>query len=241
MNSEEWLEVIPALSEHFTVFAPDMMGHGHSDDPDREYEMEDFVATTLRFMDALGIEAAILCGNHSGAALATALAVTAPSRVRKLVVSCEMLISAEKIAGFLESLKDKPLSRELPMDEPGEFLTQAWDRYKALAPTAPAAVRFLPFVIGQKSRLRPYDAHFAMFRWMAKALWLSQLDCPILVVGAENDLFFEQEMAAAVSENLAHGSFEVIRDAGALSAFEQPAAWAQAILDFARSEPAGES
>ena len=49
MSSEEWLEVIPALSEHFTVFAPDMMGHGQSDDPGHEYEMEDFAATTLRF------------------------------------------------------------------------------------------------------------------------------------------------------------------------------------------------
>ena len=235
MSSEEWLEVIPALSEHFTVFAPGMMGHGQSDDPGHEYEMEDFAATTLRFMDALEIETAILCGNHSGAALACALAVAVPDRVEKLVVSCEMLISADQIAGFLDLLKDKPLSRELPMDEAGQFLVDAWERYKALAPTAPADGRFLPFVIGQKSRLRPYDAHFPILGWMAKSDWLAQVRCPTLVVGAENDLFFDREMEQAVPKRLAKGSWEVIHNAGALSVFEQPAAWAQAILGFARS------
>jgi len=234
MSGDEWREVIPLLSGSFTVFAPDMLGHGCSDDPEREQEMEDFAATALRFMDALGLDNAICCGNHSGAALATALAVTAPERVVKLIVSCEMLISAEQINGFLARLKDKPLSRELPMDEGGQFLVDAWDRYKALAPTAAAAQRFWPFIIGQASRLRPYDAHFAVFRWMARNDWLAQVACSTLVVGAENDLFFSPDMHQQVTRRLAQGSFEVIRDAGALSTFEQPAAWAQAILAFAK-------
>ncbi len=234
MCSEEWLEIIPALSEHYTVYAPDMMGHGQSDDPEHEYEMEDFAATTLRFMDALQIGKAILCGNHSGAALATALAVKEPERVEKLVLSCEMLVSAEQIDAFLERLKDRPLSRELPMDEAGQFLVDAWGRYKALAPTAVAERRFLPFIIGQRSRLRPFDAHFPILRWMTKTDWLAQVRCPTLVVGAENDLFYERGLLEATSERLALGSFEVIRDAGALSTFEQPEAWAQAILRFAR-------
>jgi pimeloyl-ACP methyl ester carboxylesterase len=235
MSADEWREVMPLLSESFTVFAPDMLGHGRSDDPEREQEMEDFAATALRFMDALGIEQAICCGNHSGAALATALAVIAPERVGKLVVSCEMLISTEQIHAFLAKLKDKPLSRELPMDEAGQFLVDAWDRYKALAPTAVAAQRFRPFIIGQASRLRPYDAHFAVFRWMAQADWLARVGCPMLVVGAENDLFFSQDMHQEVPRRLAQGRFEVIRDAGALSTFEQPAAWAQAIAGFAKA------
>lgn len=235
MSADEWREIIPALSDSFTVFAPDMLGHGRSDDPEREQEMEDFVATALRFMDALEIETAVCCGNHSGAALASALAVTAPERVSRLVVSCEMLISAEQIDAFLARLKDKPLSRELPMDEAGQFLVDAWDRYKALAPTAPAARRFLPFIIGQGSRLRPYDSHFAVFRWMAQSDWLARIDCPVLVLGAENDLFFRQDMQEEVAQRLSQGSFEVIRDAGALSTFEQPAAWARSILAFARA------
>lgn len=233
MNAEEWVEIIPALSETFTVYAPDMMGHGNSDDPGREYEVEDFAATSVRFMDALGIEQAVVCGNHSGGALATAVAVSAPERVSKLVISCEMLISVEMINGFLEKLKSQPLSRELPMDEAGQFLVDAWERYKALAPTAVADVRFLPFIVGQKSRLRPFDTHFAVLRWMAASDWLTQVQCPALVIGAEHDLFFNQALMDGVSARMKDARSLVIRDAGALSTFEQPAAWSEAILGFA--------
>lgn len=235
ISADEWREVIPLLSDSFTVFAPDMLGHGSSDDSDSEQEMEDFAATALRFMDALGIKKATCCGNHSGAALATALAVIAPERVSKLIVSCEMLLSAEQLNTCMARLLEKPLSRELPMDEAGQFLVEAWDRYKALAPTAVAAQRFRPFIIGQASRLRPYDAHFAVLRWMAQADWLAGVGCPILVVGAEHDLFFNRGMHDEVLRRFAQGSFEVIRNAGALSTFEQPVAWAQAILAFARA------
>ncbi|TXS91992.1 alpha/beta fold hydrolase [Parahaliea maris] len=233
MSAEEWTDIIPVLSAHFTVIAPDMMGHGNSDTPDHEYEMADYAATVLRLMDALGVEDAVVCGNHSGGALATAITLAAPERVRKLIVSCEMLISAEQISTFLDGLKSKPLSRELPMDEPGQFLVDAWERYKALAPTADADTRFLPFVIGQKSRLRPYDAHFAVLRWMSEAEWIAQVECPTLVVGAEHDLFFNQALMETTPSRVPQGTFEVIRDAGALSTFEQPAAWSDAILRFA--------
>ncbi len=231
--SDEWVGAIPALSEHFCVYAPDMPGHGNSFDPPREYEMEDFTATALRFMEALGIASAVVCGNHSGGALATSIALSAPERVRKVIVSCEMLLSKEHISAFLAALEDKPMSRELPMDEDGRFLVEAWDRYKALAPTAVAATRFLPFVIGQAARLRPYDAHFPVLRWMSQGAWLSEVACPVLVVGAEHDMLFRQELMDAAAQYTQRGSTAIIREAGALSPFEQPAAWAQVIIDFA--------
>ncbi len=231
--ADEWAGAIPLLSEHFTVYAPDMLGHGNSDNPEREYEMEDFTATTLSFMDALNIDSAVVCGNHSGGALATSIALTAPERVRKAIVSCEMLLSKEHISAFLAALEDKPMSRELPMDEDGQFLVEAWDRYKALAPTAVAATRFLPFVIGQAARLRPYDAHFAVLRWMSKSAWLSAVTCPTLVVGAEHDMLYKQELMDAAGEYTQQGSTAIIREAGALSPFEQPEAWAKAIIEFA--------
>ncbi len=233
MSGEEWTDVIPHLREHFTVYAPDMPGHGNSHDPLQECEMADYVATTLRFMDTLGIDEAVLCGNHSGAALATALALAAPERVQSMIVSCEMLVSADGIHGFLAALKKKPLSRELPMDEDGQFLVDAWERYKALAPTSQAETRFLPFIIGQRSRLRPFDAHFAILRWMAESDWISQVACPTLVVGAENDLFFNRDLLEATPSRLREGRYTVVTGGGALSTFEQPDQWAEAVLGFA--------
>ena len=234
MSSVEWEAVIPWLSPTYRVIAPDMIGHGQSDDPPREYEMADFTRTTLQFMDALGIDQAIVGGNHSGAALAMSLAVNHPERVRKLIVSCEMLVTPAQIETFLQALKGRPMSRDLPMTENGSFLMEAWDRYRPLAPNAPLPVRFKPFIIGQAARMRPFDAHYAVFRWMASAEHLARVACPTLIFGAERDLFFDAARLAAAPLHLADCHTAVIPEAGAMAAFEKPKELAEAMLGFLR-------
>jgi uncharacterized membrane protein YgcG len=76
-------------------------------------------------MDAIGVQRAILAGNHSGAALAMSIAVNHPERVQRVILSVEMLVNRQMIEAFLEKLKGKPLSRELPMTADGSFLVQA--------------------------------------------------------------------------------------------------------------------
>lgn len=232
MSSLEWEDVIPLLSKHYQVIAPDMMGHGNSDDPSREFEMEDFTRTTLQFMDALGIDRAIIGGNHSGAALALSIAVNHPERVSHLIISCEMLVSRVEIDAFLEKIKGKPMSRDLPMDEEGKFLAEAWGRYKPLAPTSPPAIRFKPFVMGQTARLRPFDAHYAAFRWMSRADWMPGIQCPTLVYAAEHDLFFDASRLQAAPSRIGNCRTSIIRNAGDLAALEQPVELAAAIQDF---------
>lgn len=231
---EEWERVIPLLSPHYRVIAPDMIGHGMSDDPAQECTMADFTRTTLAFMDALGIQRAVLAGNHSGAALAMSLGVNHPERVKRVALSVEMLATPAQISAFLEKLKGKPLSRELPMDAAGQFITQAWERYAALGPTASLATRFKAFVIGLTARQRPYDAHHAVLHWMSEADHFASLKVPTLVFGAENDLFFKDEALAAAPQRLPGCRTVVIREAGAISPLEQPQALAEALLAFAR-------
>ncbi len=38
-DSSTWLPVLPALAEHFTVIAPDLLGHGASDKPRADYSL----------------------------------------------------------------------------------------------------------------------------------------------------------------------------------------------------------
>ncbi len=228
----EWDGVMQRLANRFTVVAPDMIGHGESCDPPHECTMADFTRTTLAVMDALGIERAALAGNHSGAALALSIALARPERVNRLAVSCEMLVTQAQIAAFVEKLRSQPLSRDLPCDEEGRFLLEAWERYRRLAPTASAALRFRPFVIGQAARLRPYDAHHGVLGWLSEREHIWDLRCPLLVLGAEHDLFFDRARLAEVERRLPGCRSVVIPAAGAMSAYEQPGAWAEALNDF---------
>ncbi len=82
-----WRLVMPELARQARVIAPDMVGFGYTDRPQgQRYDMEAWVAQAVGLLDALGIEQTDLVGNSFGGALALALAIRHPKRVRRLVL-----------------------------------------------------------------------------------------------------------------------------------------------------------
>jgi 2-hydroxymuconate-semialdehyde hydrolase len=82
-----WRLTIPALSSHFRVVAPDMVGFGETERPEgHRYSMQSWLDHLLALLDALDIEQAHVVGNSFGGALALALAIHVPQRVGKLVL-----------------------------------------------------------------------------------------------------------------------------------------------------------
>ncbi len=82
-----WRLNMPAISEHFRVIAPDMVGFGFTERPaDFEYRMENWVDHIIGLMDALDIEKAHVVGNSFGGALAIAAAVKYPQRVDRMIL-----------------------------------------------------------------------------------------------------------------------------------------------------------
>lgn len=82
-----WRLAMPVLSKARRVIAPDMVGFGYTDRPAGiQYGMDTWVQQALDLLDALGLEQVDLVGNSFGGALAMALAIRAPQRVRRLVL-----------------------------------------------------------------------------------------------------------------------------------------------------------
>ena len=82
-----WRLVIPELSKRCRVIAPDMVGFGFSERPAGiRYDMDTWVGQAIGLLDALGIERTDLVGNSFGGALALAIAIRHPARVRRLVL-----------------------------------------------------------------------------------------------------------------------------------------------------------
>lgn len=82
-----WRLVMPALATQVRVIAPDMAGFGFSERrPDIAYDMDTWVAQALGLLDALDIAQADVVGNSFGGALALAMAIRYPQRVRRLVL-----------------------------------------------------------------------------------------------------------------------------------------------------------
>ena len=91
-----WAKLLPLLTPHFTVVAPDLRGFGYTDKPPAEegYDSLTNAKDMAELMTILGHETFHLHGEDRGAEFAYALAATERKRVKTLSF-CEMLLSGE--------------------------------------------------------------------------------------------------------------------------------------------------
>ncbi len=81
-----WHTVIDSLSQHYTCYAFDMLGHGESDKPERHFNMPDYAQALDDACQLLNIHRGHYVGNSVGACLATEMAASFPERLDKLVL-----------------------------------------------------------------------------------------------------------------------------------------------------------
>ena len=85
--SFSWRFCIPALSEHATVYAVDLLGTGFSDRPAKlDCSFKASAQRVLRFMDKTGLASCDLLGTSHGGAVAMLTASLAPDRIRTLIL-----------------------------------------------------------------------------------------------------------------------------------------------------------
>ncbi len=81
-----WRKVIPALSERYTVIAPDLRGFGQSSKPLDGYDKRTVACDIYELVTSLGFEKIFLVGHDFGGPTAYAYACAHPGDVRRLVV-----------------------------------------------------------------------------------------------------------------------------------------------------------
>lgn len=106
-----WNKLFPLLSTDHRIIAPDLVGFGYTDRPEGQvYNMDSWVTQTINLLDALKIEQTDIVGNSFGGALALALAIKYPKRVRKLVLMGSMGVTfpltygLDRVWGYTPSL-----------------------------------------------------------------------------------------------------------------------------------------
>lgn len=107
-----WRLVMPTLSQQRRVIAPDMLGFGYTERPtNQQYSMDRWIQHCIDLLDTLGIEKTDLVGNSFGGALALALTIRHPKRVRRLVlmgsvgVPFEITPALDEVWGYQPSLE----------------------------------------------------------------------------------------------------------------------------------------
>jgi len=85
-HAHNWDSVARRLVDHYTVYAPDLRGHGDSDRAiGGQYSLPEFVLDTAALVDVLGHERLTVMGHSLGGAVALQFAGVYPNRVQKIV------------------------------------------------------------------------------------------------------------------------------------------------------------
>ena len=75
-STHSWARLVPRLTPHFTVVAPDLPGHGFTEapEPDR-LSLPGIAALVAELLRVLGVQPAIAAGHSAGAAVALRMAI----------------------------------------------------------------------------------------------------------------------------------------------------------------------
>jgi pimeloyl-ACP methyl ester carboxylesterase len=235
---DDFAEAVDRLADAgWHAVAPDLRGHGNSEQPASEdaYDLELFAHDLWALADVLGWDRFVLLGVSMGGMIAQVAALRHPQRLRGLVLMDTSSGPPEGIDGSLldlgvavvrehgmETMSQLQDANDDPMATPASLRLRAerpgWEEYerrKFVACAAEMWAAMAPKMLSQGDRL---DA-------------LASLTIPVLVMVGEQDRPFlgpSQRMAKAIPR----ARLVVLPDAGHSPQFENTEAWWEALTSF---------
>jgi pimeloyl-ACP methyl ester carboxylesterase len=85
-RSDQWVPVMEALSDRYTLLAPDLLGHGASAKPRGDYSLGAYASGIRDLLIALNAGPATVVGHSLGGGIAMQLAYQFPERCNRLVL-----------------------------------------------------------------------------------------------------------------------------------------------------------
>lgn len=217
---------LPPLARHFRVLMPSHPGFGLSDLPDHVATMDDLSYFYLDWMDHFDLKDVTLVGSSIGAWLALEIATKDRSRLSRLVLDnpVGLRFGERTERDFFD------IFHESPTEWTKFYLAGAPDDLRDWA-AEPEDVAL------RAARNREMFTRLAWAPYLhnpqLKAR-LHRIDLPALVLWGEQDRIASRSYAGSFAGALPQGECWAIAGAGHFASVDQPAAFAGAIVDFAR-------
>ena len=127
-----WNRLLPELSKHFTVIAPDLRGVGESEKTAGGYDKKTMAVDVHELVKKLGYNSINLAGHDIGLMVAYAYAAQYGSEVKKVALMDALLPGVEPVWSELYNklwwfgFFARPVAGDLVAGQAGEFLTDFW-------------------------------------------------------------------------------------------------------------------
>jgi pimeloyl-ACP methyl ester carboxylesterase len=127
-----WNRLLPELSKHFTVIAPDLRGVGESDKPADGYDKKTMAVDIHELVKSLGYKSVNLAGHDIGLMVAYAYAAQFGTEVKKLALLDALLPGVEPVWSDLSGklwwfgFFSRPVSGQVVEGHMRLFLTDFW-------------------------------------------------------------------------------------------------------------------
>lgn len=239
----DWKWVLPTLARQFRALALDFPGHGDSAKPAAPYSSDLFADTVTGFLEAVGIDEAVLVGHSLGGLVAARVALRAPDRVTSVCLvasgglgrAVHPSLAAYTLPGVGEvatALGPTPLGRaQRSLARALLLFANSWQAPSEwLAEQARLMTR--PGFAQASLRTR----RSAMDAWGQKDLVIDDLphvSRPTLVVWGAYDMVVPVSHAHAAMAVLPDARLEVLPDCGHLPQIECSRPFAEVLTTFA--------
>jgi pimeloyl-ACP methyl ester carboxylesterase len=249
-SSASWEPVLPLLAEHYTIIAPDLLGHGQSDKPAGDYSLGSHACLIRDLMLTLGHRSGTIAGHSLGGGIAMQLAYQFPELIDRLVLVSSGGLGRE-VSLFLRAVTLPgselvlPLLASQPLINAGAAVARAGSRLglQAGADLGQIAVGIASlndlgarraFVHTARSVIDPggqrVDARDRLY--LAEAL-------PSLLVWGERDPIIPALHGVRAQKMMPGSRLELFEGAGHFPHLEDPARFAALLRDFtSTTEPA---
>lgn len=219
--------VLSLLSPWYHSFALTMRGHGDSSkNSELEYDIADFSADLIAFMDAKNIDQAVIVGHSMGSFIAQYTGVYYPERVKGLV----LIGTGEEAVNnpVLDGLKSYVDTLEDPIDR--AFVSE----FQSSTVFDPVPDEFLENVMDESMKVPAFIWKEALegLNNTDLSAYHSALDMPVLIFWGDNDGIFTLDEQNSLALNIPDTTLKLYKNTGHGLHWEKPVKFTKDLIRF---------
>jgi pimeloyl-ACP methyl ester carboxylesterase len=242
-SSATWDRVLPRLARRYTVLAPDLLGHGHSDKLRGDYSVGAHANTIRDLLNELGYSSASVLGHSLGGGVALQFAYQYPERIDRLVLvapggfgrEVSVLLRAASVPGSGPVLA---LAAWRPIVQAGTLLTQTLGRLGVHGNTDLEEIGRAYALLADRDSRRAF-VHTLRSVVDYGGQRVSALDrinstdwIPSLIVWGEDDRVVPARQGMNARETMPHIRLKVFKHTGHFPHRDDPTRFARVIDEF---------